>query len=409
MNDQANESEVQLKQGQSEQVLAKQVPQEQPKRGFGIGAGLGLTVVVVVLAFVIYSGIRNRVSADAALKTTTEENATPTVSIVRPTPAAPAEEIVLPGNIQAFTDTPIYARTNGYLKSWYFDIGTHVKKGQLLAEIESPEVDKQLLAAKAELETAKANLELAKSTAERWQDLLRTNSVSKQETDEKISNFSVMKAAHDASASNVHRLEDLQSFEKVYAPFDGVITARNTDFGALIDAGANAPGRELFRLAAIYKLRVFVTVPQMYSRAARVGSTAILRLNEFPGKDFHGKLVRTSNAIDPASRTLLTEIDVDNPTGQILPGAYVTVHMKVPEQIKSVTVPSNTLLFRSEGLRIGVVKGDKVELVPVIVGRDYGRDIEILSGLQPDDSVIADPPDSLVSGTVVHAKEAASK
>jgi RND family efflux transporter MFP subunit len=313
---------------------------------------------------------------------------------------------VLPGNIQAFTDTPIYARTNGYLRHWYFDIGAHVKQGDLLADIETPEIDKQLEQARAQLETAQANLDLAKTTAARWQFLLKSDSVSKQETDEKTSDLSAKKADVDSSASNVRRLQDLQSFQKVFAPFDGVITARNTDIGALIDAGANAPGRELFHLAAIGKLRAYVAVPEVYSQAARPGAQAALTLDEFPGQTFHGILVRNSSSIDTSSRTLLTEVDVDNPTGKLLPGAYAFVHLKLPQQIRSVTVPANTLLFRSEGLQVGVVRNNQALLVPVTIGRDYGSTVEIVSGLQSTDPVIVDPSDSLISGTPVEMQGA---
>jgi RND family efflux transporter MFP subunit len=307
----------------------------------------------------------------------------------------------LPGNTQAFSDAPIYARTNGYLKHWYFDIGAHVQKGQMLAEIETPEIDQQLQQAKAELDTAQANLNIAKITAARWQDLVSTGSVSQQETDQAVSNLSAVKAAAESSAANMRRLEQLQSFEKIYAPFDGIITARNTDIGSLIDAGASAQPRELFHITAIRTLRVYVSVPEVYSRAARPGAPAALTLDEFPGQTFHGTLVRNANSIDIASRTLLVEVDVDNPTGQLLPGAYVFVHLKLPDQAHSVTIPSNTLIFRKEGLQVGLVRNGKADLIPVKIGRDYGIAVEIVSGLQPTDAVIIDPSDSLVAGLPV--------
>jgi RND family efflux transporter MFP subunit len=356
---------------------------------------------LAALALMIYSGIHSRAAAESRLKQRTEEAAIPTVSVVFPREGAPTQEIVLPGNTQAFSDAPIYARTSGYLKRWYFDIGAHVQKGQLLAEIETPEVDQQLQQAQADLHTAQANLNIAKITASRWQDLVSTGSVSQQETDQAVSNLSAVKAAAESSAANVRRLEQLQSFEKIYAPFDGIITARNTDIGALIDAGASTQPRELFHITAIRTLRVYVSVPEVYSRAARSGAPASLTLDEFPRQTFHGTIVRNANSIDIASRTLLVEVDVDNPTGQLLPGAYVFVHLKLPDETRSVTVPSNTLIFRKEGLQVALVRNDKAELVPVKIGRDYGNTVEIVSGLQPTDPIIVDPSDSLIAGMPV--------
>ncbi len=353
------------------------------------------------LAFAIHGGITTRVAAESSLARSTEEAAIPIVNVIHPKDGAPLEELVLPGNTQAFSDTPIFARTSGYLKRWYFDIGAHVKRGDLLAEIETPEIDKQLQQARAELETAQANHHLAETTAARWQFLLQSDSVSRQETDEKVADLSARKATVDSNASNVRRIEDLQSFQKVYTPFDGVLTARNTDVGALIDAGANSAGKELFHLVAIDTLRVFVAIPEVYSRAARPGAIASLTLDEFPGRSFQGTLARTSNSIDQASHTLLTEVDVRNPDGQLLPGAYVSVHFKLPQTVRSVVVPSNTLLFRSEGLRVALVRDGRVQLTPVKIGRDYGSTVEVISGLQASDAVVLDPADSLVSGAPV--------
>jgi RND family efflux transporter MFP subunit len=370
----------------------------------GIRHGTSILIsaaAVAALALVIYSGIHSRAAAESRLKQRTEEAAIPTVAVVFPQEGAPTQEIVLPGNTQAFSDAPIYARTNGYLKSWHFDIGAHVQKGQLLAQIETPEVDQQLQQAQAELDAAQANLNIAKITADRWQGLVGDGSVSQQETDQAINNLSAVKAAAESSAANVRRLEQLQAFEKVYAPFDGIITARNTDIGALIDAGASTQPRELFHIAAIQKLRLYVSVPEVYSRAARSGAPATLTLDEFPGQTFHGTLVRNANSIDIASRTLLVEVDVDNPTCQLLPGAYVFVHLKLPDETRSVTIPSNTLIFRKEGLQVGLVRDGKAELVPVKIGRDYGNSVEIVSGLQTTDAVIVDPSDSLVAGMPV--------
>src|SRR3984893_10830682 len=373
--------------------------------------------VVVVLAFLIYSGIKTRIQASTKLVKATDLAAIITVSVVHPETGAPANELVLPGSTQAFTDTPIYARTSGYLKKWYFDIGARVKQGELLAEIDTPEIDRQVQQGRADLQTAEANHNLAQTTATRWEFLLRTNSVSKQETDQALSNVKATQAIVDSNTANVHRLEELQSFEKVYAPFDGVITARNTDVGALITAGASpgtgsgaatmaAPGgnstaRELFHMAALHTIRVFVAVPEAYSRAAVNGATVTLTADANPGKTFRGTLVRNSSAIDPASRTLLVEVDVVNSDGQLLPGAYASVHLKVPGQARSVTVPANTLLFRTEGLRVGVVRKGQAQLIPIQIGRDYGARVGIVSGLAPVDQVILDPMDSLIRGTPV--------
>jgi RND family efflux transporter MFP subunit len=325
--------------------------------------------------------------------------------VILPRQGAPTNEIVLPGVTQAFIDAPIYARTNGYLKHWYFDIGARVKKDQLLAEIDTPEVDQQSQQARADLDTAEANLAIAKITADRWQGLVQDGSVSQQETDQALSNLKAVQATVQSNAANVRRLEQLQSFEKVYAPFDGIITARQTDIGALIDAGASTQPRELFHMAAIRTLRVYVAVPEVSSPNVHSGGSATLTLDEFPGETFRGTIVRNTNSIDLASRTLLVEIDIDNATGRLLPGAYVFVHLKLPDQIRSVVVSSNTLIFRKEGLQVGLVRDGKAVLVPVKIGHDFGNAVEIISGLQPTDAVIIDPSDSLVDGMPVRVSE----
>ncbi|MGH9826218.1 MAG: efflux RND transporter periplasmic adaptor subunit, partial [Blastocatellia bacterium] len=366
---------------------------------------LVLLAAAVILTVVVYYGIRSRVTAETTLKTATEDAAVPTVNVTYPKPGAPSQELILPGNTQAFIDSPIYARTSGYLKRWYFDIGAHVKQGQLLAEIETPEIDQQLQQAKADLQTAQANLDLSKLTASRLQSLLKTGTVSQQVTDQAVGDMNAKKATVESSAANVRRLEQLQSFEKVYSPFDGTITARNTDVGSLIDAGASTPAKELFHLVSINKLRVFVNVPEIYSRAARPGSKATLTLDEFPGRTFDGVLVRSSNSIDASSRTLLVEVDVNNPSGQLLPGAYVSVHLKLDREVPSVTIPANTLLFRSEGLQVGVVRDGHAQLVPIKIGRDYGTTVEVVSGLEPTDPIILDPSDSLTTGAPVQINQ----
>ena len=360
-----------------------------------------ILILAAALGFFIYSGIHGRVEAKANLQQATETAAVEDVSVVRPKSAAPIDEVVLPGATQPFVNSPIYARTNGYLVKWFYDIGAKVKQGDLLAVIDTPEIDKQLEQARADLASAKSNLALSKTTAERWQGLVKTRSVSQQSTDQALDNLNATQASADSYAANVRRLEDLVSFEKVYAPFDGVITVRNTDTGWLINAGAGSPNAELFQLAQTSTLRIFVAVPEVYSRAARLGSMATLTLDEFPSQSFHGTITRTSQSIDMASRTLNAEIDVDNRTGQLLPGAYVHVHLKLPRQTRSVTIPANTLLFRSEGLRVGVIRDGRAQLIPITIGVDYGDSVQVTSGLKLTDQLIVNPSDSLISGAPV--------
>jgi len=378
-----------------------------PTNRFVIGPGrrrgvwLFAAIALALVAAVIYSGIHSRAAAESRLKHRTEEAAIPTVSVVFPKEGAPTDEIVLPGVTQAFIDAPIYARTNGYLKQWYFDIGAHVKKDQLLAVIETPEVDQALQQARANLDTAQANVAIAKITADRWQGLVSDGSVSQQETDQNVINLKAMQATFEANAANVRRLEQLQSFERIYAPFDGIITARSTDIGALIDAGASTQPKELFHMAATHTLRVYVAVPEVYSPSVRSGGSATLTLDEFPGETFRGTIVRNTNSIDLASRTLLVEVDIDNPTGRLLPGAYIFVHLKLPGATQSVTIPANALIFRKEGLQVALVREGKARLVSVKINHDYGNSVEIVSSLQPTDAVIVDPSDSLVDLTAV--------
>jgi RND family efflux transporter MFP subunit len=366
---------------------------------------IGVAAAVLVLGIVIYSGIHERAQAESTLGVVTERAAVPTVTVVQPTSGAVSQEVILPGTTQAFIDTPIFARTNGYLKHWYFDIGAHVQQGQLLAVIETPELDQQLDQARANLKTAQANEKLAEITSTRWQNLLKTNSVSKQETDQAVQDLSARQATVDSMSADVQRLEQLQSYEKVYAPFSGVITARNTDIGALINAGAGGAPQELFHMAAVNRLRIFVAVPEVDSQAAQTGAKATLTLDEFPGENFQGTIVRDSDSIDLASRTLNVEVDVDNAQNRIRTGAYVFVHLKLPHSphasAQSLTIPANTLLFRSEGLRVGVVRNGHAELVPITIGRDFGATVEVVTGLQPTDQVIVSPSDSLTSGSPV--------
>jgi RND family efflux transporter MFP subunit len=388
-----------------------------------------LVLAVLLVAGVVFWGINARIQTAAAVKETTQELAVPTVSVIHPKPGAMKNEVVLPGNIQAFTDAPIYARSSGYLKQWNVDIGGRVKAGQVLATIEAPELDQQVRQAKATLQQTqasldqalanqqqgKANEELARVTAQRWQNLVNKGAVSRQENDQyqaqyqaQVANLNALEQAIAAARSNISaaeanlgRLQEMQGYETVKAPFDGIVTARNIDVGALINAGNGGPAQELFHLASTAKLRVYVSVPQADSRAAAAGIKAYLTLSEYPGRRFQGELVRTSGAIDQATRTLLTEVDVDNASGELRPGAYAEVHLMIPEGSRSLILPVNVLLFRGEGLRVGVVREGKAELVPVILGKDYGNEVEVVSGLNETDLVIANPPDSLASGAPV--------
>jgi len=353
------------------------------------------------LAMLIFSGIRSRLDSEKRLEQRVKSSAIPVVTVIHPEGGSKAQEIELPGTTEAFTDAPIYARTSGYLKQWYLDIGGHAKRGQLLAEIETPELDQQLQQAENDLRTAQANLQLAQVTAERWVTLLKRDVVSKQETDQTVSDFNAKRATVDSAEANVRRLQKLQEFERVYAPFDGVITARNTDIGALIQNGDNTGPKELFHLAAIDKLRVYISVPEVYETAVKSGELVTLTLDAFPGETFIGTVVRNANSIDLTSRTLKVEVDVDNPTGRLLPGAYAFVHLKVPASAGAVTIPTNTLLFRAEGLRVAVVHNGATKLVPITIGHDYGSTVEAVSGLTADDAVIIDPSDSIMHGSRV--------
>jgi RND family efflux transporter MFP subunit len=358
------------------------------------------TILALCLVYAIFEGIHSRVEAKSELREVAVNSAIPFVNVVYPKGGAETEEIELPGNTEAFTDTPIYARTNGYVKQWYVDIGARVKQGQLLAVIETPELDQQLRQAQANLENAQANLQIAQITATRWQNLLKTDSVSHQETDQAISDLHAKQALVDSNRANVDRLEQLQSYERIVAPVDGVITARNTDIGALIQADTTAP-KEIFHLSAIRILRIYVPVPEVYASTVKTGDKVCVTLDAFPGQAFTGTLVRNADAIDPTSRTLNVEVDVNNSAGRLMPGAYAFVHFKIPATSGAVTLPSNALLFRSEGLRVGVVRNSRVALLPITIGQDYGNAVEVLSGLTAQDAVIVNPSDSLANGAQV--------
>jgi len=369
-----------------------------------------LVVAAVILVVLILSGAATLIGRhhdESVLAKDTEASAIPTVAVVRPTPEKPDDEIVLPGTLQAFVESPIYARTNGYLVRWYKDIGSRVKEGELLAKIDTPEVDQELSQARANREQIVAQLKLAKISAERWENLRKTDSVSQQEADQETSGYQQSQANLLASDANVRRLEQLESFKNVYAPFTGVLTRRNVDPGALINAGAT--GKEMFDMARTDVLRVFVNVPQAYVPSVRVGMETIITLQEMPGEKFKGKVARTSESIDPATRTLLTEIDVPNADGRLLPGSFGQIHFSVPDNVNKVTIPVNAMLFRQEGTRVAVVdQNGIVHLRPISIGRDYGATLEILGGVDSNEQIIINPSDSLEEGQKVRIAQSRS-
>lgn len=396
------------------------------------GGVLLTAAVVIAAALVVVAGIRSRMASATAVQEKTLELAVPTVTVVHPSPGDMKNEVLLPGSIQPYSDAPIYARATGYVKSWSADIGARVKAGQILAELDAPDLDQQVQQATANLqqteaaleqalasfEQGKSNAELARVTADRWKNLVTRGVVSRQENDQyqaqyqsQVSNvqaldkaISAAKSSVGAMQANLARLQDLQGYKVIRAPFDGVITARNTDVGALVNGGNGAPNQELFHEAAVSKLRVFVNVPEAYSRVAVPGIMATLTLAEFPGRGFPGKLVRTTGVIDPGTRTLLSEIEVDNHSGELKPGSYAEVHLKLPSATQTLMLPVNAIIFRSEGLQAAIVRGNKVQLVTVTTGKDSGTQVEIVSGLSASDAVIANPPDSLVSGMEVNVR-----
>lgn len=369
-----------------------------------------LVTILVVLAgvAVLAIGILSRVKAETTLQATTAQMAVPSVSVVAPKQTAPSQEIILPGNIQPFVSSPIYARTDGYLKKWYFDIGAHVKAGDLLATIQTPEVDEQLSQARSTLATAQANLKLSQITRERYQSLLTKHAVAQQDVDNAVGSYAANQAIVDSDMANVRHYEALVSFEKVYAPFDGVITARNTDIGDLINSGSStAPKTDLFDISQTRTLRVYVNVPEEYSQGIKPGQTkADITLAEFPDKKFPGKLVRTSEAINATTRTLLTEVDLDNPGATLLSGSYAEVHLQIPAQNSTFLLPVSSLIFRGENLQVGVVKNGRIAITDVTPGHDFGNQIEIVAGLKADDQVVSNPPDSLVTGQEVKIVQA---
>jgi membrane fusion protein, multidrug efflux system len=368
-----------------------------------------LTIVGVLLLVLLAAGgitLLSRVTHERALAKETEIDTVPTVAVVNPTPEKPDEDLILPGSLLAYEDSPIYARTNGYLVRWYKDIGSRVTKGELLAKIDTPEVDQELNQARATRQQIVAQLEIAKITADRWESLRKTDSVSAQEADQYSSAYKQSQANLAAAEANVRRLEQLEGFKDVYAPFTGVLTRRNVDPGALINAGAQATGRELFDLARVDPLRVYTSVPQAYAPYIKVGAKTFVTLQEFPGQKFLAIVERTAEAIDPNTRTLLTEVDVPNKDGRLLPGSFGEVHFAVGSNVNKVTVPVNTMLFRAQGAQVAVVGSDnKVELRPINIGRDYGTTLEILGGVSPADRIVVNPPDSLEQGQPVNVAQ----
>jgi RND family efflux transporter MFP subunit len=374
-----------------------------PARGVPLMGTAAVAVVIIVFGALAWWGIASRARAMTTLTRDTAEMSVPSVSVVRPKPGAPQEEIVLPATMQAYAEAPIYARTSGYLSKRFVEMGTRVRANQVLAEIDAPELEQQLQQARADLTTADANARLAQVTADRYRDLAKTESVPQQDADNAAGTLEARRAAVESARHNVQRLEQLQAFTRITAPIDGVITARNTDVGALIDPGSSGgSARELFHIASTDRLRVFINVPQVYSRAARPGLAADLTLAEFPGRRFTGRLVRTAQSIDPASRTLLTEMEVANPEGELLPGAYAQVHLKLDTPASTLVLPVNTLMFRGDGVKVAVVGGgSRISMVTVMLGRDFGTEAEIVTGLTGTEVVVVSPPDSLADGQEV--------
>jgi len=373
----------------------------------------GVAVVLLILVVLAAVGILRRIHAGDVLAARTNSMAAPTVSVATAKAGAPVETLILPGNVTAFTDSPIYARTDGYLDHWYFDIGARVKKGALLAVISTPELDRQVSQAESDLATAEATANNARIQAERYSGLVKSNAVSQQDTDTFVNQAAATAAAVKSAQANLQRLVELQSFEKVYAPFDGVVTAREVDTGQLISSGSGqGAGTELFHMQALQTLRVYTNVPQLFSQTMKRGMKVGLTFPEYPGKTFEGTLVRTADAIDPVSRTLLVEVDVDNRSGTLMPGSLAQVHFKTPSAGPAYIVPASALIFRREGIQLSIVTssgaGTVAHLIPVTIGEDDGATVQIVSGLNPNDKVIQDPPDSLIDNEKVTVESSPS-
>ena len=386
---------------ESEVNGAKLEPTPRKRRGYVVAA---IVAVVFLVAAII--GLASRFSERRALAKETETLAVATVGVIHPKVEPPQQELVLPSTLQAYIESPIYARTNGYLLKWYKDIGSHVQKGERLADIETPEIDQELQQSRAARDQAAAQVEIAKTSAKRWENLQKMDAVAQQETDERTNAYSQAEANLAAATANVRRLEELESFKHVYAPFSGVLTRRNIDIGALINAGNTGSNQQLFNIARVDPIRVYVSVPEIYAPSVRPGVHAFIEIPSLSGQKFSGSVVRNSDAIDTTTRTLLTEIDVPNPKSELLPGAYAQVHFDLKISAVRLSVPVNALMFRAEGTRAAVVDANgKVHLQPVTIGRDYGTTVEILAGLQATDSIVLNPSDSLEEGEQVSVKQ----
>ncbi|MDR5835120.1 efflux RND transporter periplasmic adaptor subunit [Caballeronia sp. LZ034LL] len=359
-------------------------------------------LAVLVAAGVATEGIVSRMHANRALTSWTDAQAIPTVRVVTPQVPRRTDDVELPGRLDAYVNAPIYARVSGYLHAWYADIGTHVKAGQLLGQIDTPDLDQQLQQARADLANAIANEKLAATTARRWSQMLAQDSVSQQATDEKTSDLAAKQATVAASRANVARLEALESFKRITAPFDGVVTARKTDVGALINAGGGT-GPELFAVTDAHKLRVYVNVPQSDAAAIRSGLTATLTVPERPGQTFQAHLVDSNDAISPQSGTMLVQLSVDNADGQLMPGEYAQVRFALPSDGHALLVPASALIFRTDHVQLAVLNAQNcVHLRDVKIATDLGSTVLIGSGLQQHDRVVDNPPDSLAEGDRVH-------
>jgi RND family efflux transporter MFP subunit len=382
---------------------APEPPREDPRQKERMlkGARKVLLILLVVAIIVAIVGVTYRLVSRSHLNQRTVADAEVTVTTAKPTASQADNELVLPGNVVAYMEAPIYARTSGYLHSWYTDIGARVHKGDLLAEIDTPEVDQQLGQARADLDTAAANSQLAQTTNVRWQALLTKQAVSKQDADEKAGDAAAKLASEASARQNVQRLQELEGFRRVLAPFDGIVTARNTDVGALINAGQSS-GASLVTLADTHILRIYAQVPEPYAAATGAGLHAELHFAERPGETFAAQTVRTANALDPASRTLQVELQLNNSSGELFPGAYAEIHFKLPSNRKTLRVPSNTILFRDTGVQVATVDASNtIKLKTVTQGRDFGQSIEILEGLGAGDRVVVNPPDSIEDGLKV--------
>jgi len=383
--------------------MSEPMREDEKKPISGRKALIMVALVVVIAAVVAIAGILPRVHAQKSLRQHTDALALADVVVKKPQMGNPSEQLVLPGNMFAWVDSPIYARTNGYLEKWYFDIGAHVRKGQLLAVIASPEVDQELAQAKEDLATAEASAGYANKQAQRYTALLKSNAVTTQDTQNFVSQAASTSAAVKSAQANVQRLEAMVGFEKIYAPFTGIITARDVDTGTLINAGAGAAGaEEMFHMDDERVMRVYVNVPQVDSPMCGPGTPASLTLEQYPAQSFEGKVARTARAIDPASRTLLVEVDVPNPHGLLVPGDYTQVHFNLHVAHPTLIIPAAALLFRQQGLKVAtVVNGDTAKLVPITIGQDDGRVVQVTQGLAADDEVIQSPPDSIIDGEKV--------